>query len=78
MTVSVKRFQLRDPSMSNDEIAKRLGHGVRHGYANPAAVFSVDVRWVGSRVNSETFTLHISETELHQAARRFADEIGES
>lgn len=78
MPVSVKRFRLRNPTMSNAEIAERLSHGVRHGYSNPAGVFSIDVRWVGSRVNSETFTLLISETELHQAARQFADEIGET
>lgn len=82
MSMSVKRFRLRDPSMSNAEIAKRLGHAVRHGYANSnptmKVVFTVDLRWVGSRVNRDVFTLHISETELHQAARQFADEIGES
>lgn len=80
MSVSVKRFRLRDPSMENREIAEQLGHGVRHGYSNPAAIFSVDLRWVGSRETRESpeiLTLYIHETELHQAARQFADEIGE-
>jgi len=64
--------------MRNDEIAERLGHRVRHGHSNPAAVFSIDVRWVGSRESREVFTLSIHETKLHQAARQFADEVGES
>lgn len=75
----VKRFKLHDPSISNIEIAQKLGHKVRSAYPTfeiPAGFISGT--WVGARSESEDrslLILGINYLELHEEARKFADEI---
>ncbi len=72
---SVKRFRLKF-RMSSVIIAERLG--VDHGNNGVVGVFSDKDIQVGSMVDDEMFTLAIGRTDLHEKARVFADEIGES
>ena len=74
----VKRFRLHDPSMSNVEIASRLGHGVASAYPTfeiPAGF--IGGTWVGSRSNQNPLILLLDahRSELHISAHVFADEI---
>lgn len=78
MSISVKKFRLKI-SLSNDEIAKKLG--VANGERGADGVFSTaddKDEWVGSRITKNVFALASDNSKLHRKARKFADEIRES
>ena len=74
------KFKLHDPSISNEDIASRLGNNIEVCGKTLFVISSISTtQLIGSRLStmSEIFTLfNYPEMEpIRQAAREFADEV---
>ncbi len=72
MSMYAKRFQLRNPRMTNDKIAELLG--IEYSIYVSPVIFRENGKWVGSRIKN-IIALKEDRADLHEKARKFADEI---
>lgn len=72
MSVYVKRFCLRNPHITNDEIAELLG--IEYSIFVSPVIFRENNQWVGSRIK-DIIALKEDRTDLHEKVCKFADEI---